>query len=530
MISPTGSSIKRRGVEESEEEISLVASPSKVPLIIARASSTVAVAPTSSSQPSSVRPISTRIGSSTTPTGTRVVSTFRPVAQTSCAPGSAPSARPNLAAILASANTFGQGKPQVAIIIAWLLESFAIRCYIEHGPVRDTFACMGDSYGAGIGAGKPFQMDPVDKCKRGEFALGPQLFKEQDIWWNSNQSHVLDFLACSGARAYDMFKAGNGLQGHAGQDKEFTYVQDDLAALWVGGNDIGFFEIMDGCVYQFNLALAPSCSKAVQNANDLIKATGPASAQANIMQVYDEIMSGSNPRSSNFTLYVLGYAQFWNANTDFCNDSQMAFWTRWAGPKLTKENRAAMNTVLINLNNMLRNLVAKISANLRPGRRIIYVDIDPLFEGHRFCDHKSEPNPINAKNYFFQMNDQDTLPDGTNYDNVPFWPDKPSTLGVPAYPGVNDAATCRSLLSGSARNSMLYGELAFCEISIMLADNPGVSLEDTLYMRSDGGGQIGKQYDIMKYNRVFHPKTIGYAKVKDKVMSMIRADQAAGLL
>jgi hypothetical protein len=62
-----------------------------------------------------------------------------------------------------------------------------------------------------------------------------------------------------------------------------------------------------------------------------------------------------------------------------------------------------MNDLTLELNNVIKDLVARVGAGLvGDSRRIRYIDTDPVFEGHRFCEPESkEPNPSNPNNYFF---------------------------------------------------------------------------------------------------------------------------------
>lgn len=104
-------------------------------------------------------------------------------------------------------------------------------------------------------------------------------------------------------------------------------------------------------------------------------------------------------------LYVLRYPRFFNDQTEQCNEIQFMAWcTGKVSPTLpvlplTMDRRSRMNALTNNLNTAISNAVLKARAN---GANIRYIDPNPYFEGHRFCEPQTqEPSFRNPDIYFY---------------------------------------------------------------------------------------------------------------------------------
>ncbi|KAF2276400.1 SGNH hydrolase [Westerdykella ornata] len=379
----------------------------------------------------------------------------------------------------------------------------------EGGPIRQIFSMMGDSFAAGVGAGKQWeQQETSDVCKRGDWSVGGQLWAEPK-WWSGDQKQI-QFIACSGARIKAMHKDEPKSNGHDPQDKEFAVAQNDAAVIWAGGNDAGFFKVLDGCVYYFFGPFASDCATAIKNALETIH---KPEFKDLFLQTYSEIMDAAHPQVDTFTLYVLMYPWFFNAETDDCDDSQFCFWNSYCGEKMTKERRRSINDLTNEVNTVIRQAATEISDKFKGTNKIIkIIDTNPAFQDNRFCEKGSkEPNPNNPHNYFFQLYDKDVAPDGTLYDNLPSWPNATAAVGAASLP---DAADCENKINSDA--DMDFGEHAACRISVVLAKNPALTLDDSRYPEAKSS-----DYAAAAYGRIFHPKSKGHAGVKDLIMAAI---------
>lgn len=116
---------------------------------------------------------------------------------------------------------------------------------------RDTFEVsrygyLGDSFAAGPGAGR--QYGDVTSCRRSQDAWGP-LVAEDTRLRGPKPIERFDFIACSGARTWHIHgktpgQAGNG-QPAEPQASLLKNTQPELVTLSIGGNDIGFADLLD---------------------------------------------------------------------------------------------------------------------------------------------------------------------------------------------------------------------------------------------------------------------------------------------
>lgn len=113
------------------------------------------------------------------------------------------------------------------------------------GTLKVEYAALGDSYSSGEG-NPPF--DPVtdtdtDRCHRSKTAAYEHYLAVDD-GLNIDQNNV-KFVACSGAQRKDVW-----IGGFQGEDTQFAAVTPatDLITISVGGNDIGFVDVLNDCV------------------------------------------------------------------------------------------------------------------------------------------------------------------------------------------------------------------------------------------------------------------------------------------
>lgn len=101
-------------------------------------------------------------------------------------------------------------------------------------PIQKGYVAFGDSYAAGIGTGTT----EGDGCRRGENSYPKQLAALPD--------GDIDFqnLPCSGAIVGEVLQGGKNSQIDAWTNPQNA----DIATLSIGGNDVGFYNILTACV------------------------------------------------------------------------------------------------------------------------------------------------------------------------------------------------------------------------------------------------------------------------------------------
>ncbi|MBB4967534.1 SGNH/GDSL hydrolase family protein [Saccharothrix violaceirubra] len=190
-------------------------------------------------------------------------------------------------------------------------------------PIAPELVALGDSYAAGTGASR-------DSCDRSSNAYGALYAKQ------IHASFVM--AACSGATAKSV----------ESQLKSITPAAT-LVTLTVGGNDIGFADVMTTCTLQSE----KSCLKAVDKANKLTAETLPG----RLDRLYSKLRATTPAK-----VVVLGYPHLFEP-TGACS--------------LSKAERAALNSAADRLNAVIeaRSLAAGFT----------FGDVRTTFAGHGLC-------------------------------------------------------------------------------------------------------------------------------------------------
>ncbi|MFI8519567.1 GDSL-type esterase/lipase family protein [Streptomyces sp. NPDC085481] len=157
-------------------------------------------------------------------------------------------------------------------------------------------------------------------------------------------------LACSGATTDNVFRAANGgvpYKGEAPQADQLAAVAATrdvkLIALSIGGNDLGFADIIEECAYDFVLwgsycyddqqyavdqkieGVVAKVGKSVDEIRAVMRAAGYADSSYRIvLQSYPSpIPRGAENRypQSDWSRYNTGGCPFWNRDSDWARDS-----------------------------------------------------------------------------------------------------------------------------------------------------------------------------------------------------------------
>ncbi|GLZ32342.1 lipase 1 [Lentzea sp. NBRC 105346] len=194
-------------------------------------------------------------------------------------------------------------------------------------PVAPEYVALGDSYASGVGAGGTH-----GECRRTENAY-PALY--------GKAFPSFRFAACTGATTADVI---------ANQVGELTPATT-LVTITVGGNDLGFTDVMTTCV----LNGERSCLKAVAKAVEFVGSGLPPRL--------DTTYAAIRERAPRAKLVVVGYPRLFE-NTPRC-------------PALNAAKRAALNGAADRLSEVTAARAAAAGA--------VYVDGRTVFAGHGVC-------------------------------------------------------------------------------------------------------------------------------------------------
>ncbi|KJK75430.1 hypothetical protein H634G_08793 [Metarhizium anisopliae BRIP 53293] len=259
------------------------------------------------------------------------------------------------------------------------------------------FIALGDSYSAGIGTG--FN-ETENNCRQGLHAYPVLVHRDLNrARGHHDNATEMQFLSCTGSTIGDMLAGSD----HSQIDGLNTTTDADFALLSIGGNDLGFFNIMNSCIFRFYSFYSGTCEDALRNSEEALN--GPEfehDLRLAIMEILDRVQWEKRPW---FTITVSGYARFFNEDTEDCDERSFGVW--WRGPKLKRKLRRRMNKMVLSVNDKIRRSIYAINADfIEP--RVMFVDYDDAFEGHRFCERNAtEPDYSRNETWFFLVGGKD---------------------------------------------------------------------------------------------------------------------------
>ncbi|ETN41282.1 uncharacterized protein HMPREF1541_03217 [Cyphellophora europaea CBS 101466] len=384
-------------------------------------------------------------------------------------------------------------------------------------PDQPTWVALGDSYSAGVGAGGGYEnpRDPNRKCLTTTNAYPFQLERSVSVL-----SGKLDFLSCTGDLITHINQSPS--KDRTSQVEMLRTIDSssyDFATLSIGGNDLGFSGVVKWCILGILPRYSSRCEEKLRRAETLAGITNPGNGDQNglsrnLLTAYMDILDTA---SADFTLVVTGYAAFFSEANDRCDSTTIGILEHYNlepeyfAPPLTMALRQRINRGVRAFNAMIQEAVQEAQQQLdNQGvrKRIRYIDIDTLFEGHRFCEPTEGDDIANVGGaWFFLPWGRDIQPDGTSID-----PRDPAN-DPPADHTRRDEAFCEDP----------YTELE-CAFAQAVEENPDAGVNGAIYPRDlmqelKDWADDKKEMLKTKFMKAFHPRTIGYAAVKDEIIS-----------
>ncbi|KIX03421.1 uncharacterized protein Z518_06973 [Rhinocladiella mackenziei CBS 650.93] len=245
-------------------------------------------------------------------------------------------------------------------------------------PEINSYAALGDSYAAGVGAGTiRWPPHPDFGCGRYSDSYPRQVANHSCL--KVEESNFKN-LACGGTASSAVLR------------NQVPYIRgSDLVTITVGGNEVDFSVILNECIYHWNPT--STCDAELVKARMLIES-------AVLWNNLDGVISGAIKQlKPNALLLITGYARFFNEETAFCDHA--TFSQTKPLDYLTKSKRKALNQLVSMLNDVIQAMAEVHGA--------VYVDLDKAFEGHRFCEEGvKEPDIERSETWFFNLSPPDT--------------------------------------------------------------------------------------------------------------------------
>ncbi|KUI64576.1 Lipase 1 [Cytospora mali] len=368
------------------------------------------------------------------------------------------------------------------------------------------FVSLGDSYSAGIGTGiDGKELTSEGDCRRGVHAY-PQLI-HHDLDNTTHASASFQWLSCTGAVTTGLLSG----QPDSQIDLLNTSLPVDFATLSIGGNDLGFFSVMNACIFRFYGFYSGTCKAALAAADAAIRSNEfELRLEIILQEILDKVAWEKRPW---FSIAVTGYARFFNDETPECDGMSLGVW--YGAPKLSRDIRSRMNQLVVAMNAMLRRTVALVNGRFEGVRpRVLFVDYDALFDGHRFCEPGvAEPDFDRTNSWFFLVGGPDNArnqtawPNGTNGDPESMKHQRDMAVLSPNSPLV-DPDTC--LANAEKRGD--WGELALCYMAIAKHEDPSLRPAYDGVVASNGMWWVPTSY-----GKTFHPRTLGHEVIRDAV-------------
>lgn len=278
------------------------------------------------------------------------------------------------------------------------------------------YAAFGDSWSSGVNYGPPNADLEYDypngtetcRCRRVNEAWPVQIRNSINNHtnssvapsWTQNRKIDLDFLACHASYFDDM----------PGQLRRLNDSKPppDFATLMIGGNPGGFPDLLYNCIFwpERSRDYGPEypdpegeCFKAVQRCQNNIGAQWFIDGVLrSIALILTEPRIRQNP---DFKLYVVGYAELFNHEDEACGNWSFGVWPG-KKPLLKKELRVEIDKVI----RAGRELYDRLLNGPLFGDQVQYVDINHLFDGHRFCEPtlNGTLEQQNEKSWLYNLN------------------------------------------------------------------------------------------------------------------------------
>ncbi|RAL13202.1 SGNH/GDSL hydrolase family protein [Aspergillus homomorphus CBS 101889] len=395
----------------------------------------------------------------------------------------------------------------------------------RESPVSVTgYVHFGDSYAAGMGTGSTSR----DSCRVGSNNYGKLLYN-----YLNDSSIPFANYACS----------GDTTTGLANQVKKWKdTISPNLGTLTMGGNDVGFSDIIRNCITWelptgYPAWFQAQCEVVKDKARSILSDTSSLGMRNKLKEAYLGILNAS--LNDDFMLYVTGYVGFFNYDTTIGDLTTFDFWWSSYNPSLPHDVLSSLTTALrkelddlVDQMNQVIQQAIKVANSAYGFTRVTYVDMQPSFDTHRFCEEGVyEPSPNRGETFFFL----------SGWDDYPHEHDELVT--VEAETAAIEAAEMVQMMS---LGSIPIADAATCNTTLGTDPDPYavVMCDAAISVSMEPDGKIAQllaqaNADIASGNysstaitwwlptrqiKTFHPRSDGIFAFRDAVWAAIQAN------
>lgn len=366
----------------------------------------------------------------------------------------------------------------------------------------NTFIALGDSYASGVGAGTADDPISLTLCLRYDQAYPRKLARDERLPGIPDELRLTN-NACSGQtieKILDDQLRDDNVNGF----KEFGKPQ--FALIHASGDDVQFSQLVLSCIYE--TPVKPEfCESQI---NKTMNATQNAFIDAAIFQMINKTMLRGAKNRNDFRIYYLGYAQFFSEQTtdDTCDKNTWSRCKPWQidceKPKLGIDRRKKLNQLALALNKKIQIGVKRwenVTGNT--GKPLVkYVDIDDLFEKHRYCEEgKKEPVKNDDDIWFFQWLDDESNDDNAKHE---FYNKVAQNFSMPSIDELQKALATN-------KTNIHVEDFIKAEVNVA-RNNPALQ------------NSINAVGAITNRVKAFHPKPIAHEKISERLRDLIMED------
>ena len=242
------------------------------------------------------------------------------------------------------------------------------------------FAVLGDSWASGVAYNAATEYDK-GKCRRNIESHGVQM--KNDLSW-AGPNIYFDFPARSGSKMEDIV----GTKGPTGICQICQLKDSKLFIITIGGNDASVFAVVDSCLYHSNGKIdyglpydkdpdrKGRCATFIDSAKAYIENT----LRDDLQVMYTALLKSEEAKSNpDLRIYQTGYAHFFNVDEGNTWCDKWGFWI--ARPRVTLGLRTEMNDLIERGNRVTQDFISSLNK-----KKVGYISITEVFDGHRFCE------------------------------------------------------------------------------------------------------------------------------------------------
>ena len=290
-------------------------------------------------------------------------------------------------ALLMDSSKYKGGGDYYAIWSCWNADTTAYNwtdTAFHFTPLGDEYVALGDSYSSGEGSFKYDLTGNGSNCHNSTDSYPYVIALEENI-------PLPSFVACSGSVTDDLFNSTVSSVLDYPQLNSLTS-ETQLVTLTIGGNDVGFAEIMEDCVNVsgtegwncLGTGSQPSLSGRLSALDGLASATSP---EGRNVRSISSILEAINTASPDAHIYIAGYPHLFGTETsnyESDNDAPGGYKCvieMMSGASVSLWDAQALNNKVDELNGIIENAVI----NAPIGYNAHYVS-PSTFDGHGNCD------------------------------------------------------------------------------------------------------------------------------------------------